>query len=76
MSTKSFIKSCPAEFATSKRKEEIHMFGFPIVDFWNFTMDFKLNVGPRNFCFQCLPDNQPTSCCLIAPSLLKQAGIR
>ena len=33
MITVSFTKSCPAEFVSSRRKEEIHMFGFPIVDF-------------------------------------------
>lgn len=76
MITESFAKSCPAEFATSKRKEEIHMFGFPIVDVLESHKGFQTEGRTKLFCFQYPPDSQPASCCLIAPRLLKRAGIR
>ena len=51
MSRESFIKSCPAEFATSKRTKEIHMFGFSIVDVLESQGGFQTEGRTKNFCF-------------------------
>ncbi len=48
MITESFVKSCPAEIATFKRKEGIHMFGFSIVDVLESQGGFQTEGRTKN----------------------------
>ena len=55
MITESLVKSCPAEFVTAKRKEEIHMFGFSIVGVLEFHGGFQTECWTNFFLFLVSP---------------------